>query len=390
VPDAKDKTVASAFAEELPRLIELPDDDFPVEERVVVTSGKTPYVRFDRNDYSVPHTHVCRALTVLASDDRVRVVDPEAPTEILADHKRSFDRDQRIEHEGHVRALVEEKRRAHQSRGFDRLFSAAPSTRTMMERLAERGANLGAATSGLLQLLDRVAPNCSSAPSPRSSLGISCSPAPCTSRSTVCGTRPASRRRSRCPSPTTRARTRRCARTRYRPTTGSTPKTTEGPMATADKLPETLKRLRLFGLLARIEEVRNKPWLEEVVAIEFEEKTRRSLAHRQHLAGIGAFKPVSSFDWKWPRKIDRPLIEELFTLGFIAEGANVVLLGPNGVGKTMILRNLADRALNAGHHVVVRTASDLLADLIKQESSVARARRLAAYVRAHLLCIDSC
>lgn len=152
-------------------------------------------------------------------------------------------------------------------------------------------------------------------------------------------------------------------------------------MASADKLPETLKRLRLFGLLARIEEVRDKPWLEEVVAIELEEKTRRSLAHRQHLAGIGAFKPVSSFDWKWPRKIDRPLIEELFTLGFIGEGANVV-------GKTMLLRNLADRALNAGHHVVVRTASDLLADLIKQESSVARARRLAAYVRAHLLCID--
>jgi len=54
----------------------------------------------------------------------------------------------------------------------------------------------------------------------------------------------------------------------------------------------------------------------------------------------------------------------------------------------MLLRNIADRALNAGHHVVVRTASDLLADLIKQESSVARARRLAAYARAHLLCID--
>lgn len=159
-------------------------------------------------------------------------------------------------------------------------------------------------------------------------------------------------------------------------------------MIPSDKLPDTLKRLRLFGLLARIDEIRNKPWLEEVLAIELEEKTRRSLAHRQHLAGIGAFKSVSSFDWKWPRKIDRPLIEELFTLGFIAEGANVVLLGPNGVGKTMLLRNIADRALNAGHHVVVRTASDLLADLIKQESSVARARRLAAYVRAHLLCID--
>ena len=55
-----------------------------------------------------------------------------------------------------MRALVEEKRRAHQSRGFDRLFTAVPSARTMMERLADRGENLGAATSGLLQLLDRI------------------------------------------------------------------------------------------------------------------------------------------------------------------------------------------------------------------------------------------
>lgn len=74
-------------------------------------------------------------------------------------------------------------------------------------------------------------------------------------------------------------------------------------MATADTLPEALKRLRLFGLLARIEEIRNKR-LEEVLAIELEEQTRRSLAHRQHPAGIRPFKPVSSFDWNWPRKID--------------------------------------------------------------------------------------
>ena len=159
-------------------------------------------------------------------------------------------------------------------------------------------------------------------------------------------------------------------------------------MSAEDTLAVTLKRLRLFGLLARIDEIRGKPWLEEVLAIELDEKTRRSLAHRRHIAGIGVFKPISSFDWKWPRKIDRALVDELFSLDFIREGANVVLLGPNGVGKTMLLRNLADRALHAGHAVVVRSASDLLADLIKQESSEARARRLANYVRAHLLCID--
>ena len=158
--------------------------------------------------------------------------------------------------------------------------------------------------------------------------------------------------------------------------------------ATDDELEATLQKLRLFGLLARLDEIRNKPWLKEVIAIELEEKTRRSLAHRNHIAGIGPFKPVSSFDWKWPRKIDRALVEELFDLDFVREGANVVLLGPNGVGKTMLLRNLADRALQAGHAVVVRAASDLLADLTKQESTAARMRRLTAYVRPHLLCID--
>lgn len=156
VPDQKDKTVAEAFFDDKAAMIPLAEDEFPVEERVEVRVGKTPYVRFDRNDYSVPHTHVQRSLTVVATEERVRIVDPEKPIEVLADHGRTFDRDQRVEQEGHVRALVEEKRRAHQSRGFDRLFAAVPSSRAMMEKLADRGDNLGAATSGLLQLLDRV------------------------------------------------------------------------------------------------------------------------------------------------------------------------------------------------------------------------------------------
>ncbi len=156
VPDQKDKTVEGAFAEDKAMMIVLAEDEYPVEECLEVRVGKTPYLRFDKNDYSVPHTHVQRSLSVIASDERVRVVDPEVPNIVIADHPRTFDRDQRIEQEGHVRALVEEKRRAHQSRGFDRLFSVVPAARTMMEKLAERGENLGGATSGLLQLLDRI------------------------------------------------------------------------------------------------------------------------------------------------------------------------------------------------------------------------------------------
>ena len=156
VPDQKDKTVAEAFFDDKAAMIPIAEDEFPVEERVEVRVGKTPYVRFDKNYYSVPHTHVQRSLTVIATEERVRIVDPETPQTVLADHRRTFDRDQRVEQDGHLRALVEEKRRAHQSRGFDRLFSVVPSARTLMDRLADRGENLGAATSGLLQLLDRV------------------------------------------------------------------------------------------------------------------------------------------------------------------------------------------------------------------------------------------
>jgi DNA replication protein DnaC len=159
-------------------------------------------------------------------------------------------------------------------------------------------------------------------------------------------------------------------------------------MTTSSDLQDALKRLRLFGCLARFAELENEPWLARLVQLETEERTRRSLENRTRLAGLGSFKELCDFDWAWPKKIDRVLVEELFTLRFIAEGANVVLLGPNGVGKTMLLKNLARRALHEGHPVLVRSASDLLADLAGQESSVARARRLRAYVQPAILCID--
>ena len=77
---------------------------------VAVSVGKTPYVRFDLNDYSVPHTHVRRVLTVLADPHEVRVVDGAT---VLACHPRSYDRDAQIELPGHVEALVRaEARRA--------------------------------------------------------------------------------------------------------------------------------------------------------------------------------------------------------------------------------------------------------------------------------------
>jgi DNA replication protein DnaC len=162
-------------------------------------------------------------------------------------------------------------------------------------------------------------------------------------------------------------------------------------MKTSESHPELrqrLQRLGMFGLLACCEDIATKPWLNELLAIEEAERQRRSLDRRLHAARIGAFKAIADFDWNWPKKVDRTAVEELFSLSFVEDGTNVILLGPNGLGKTMILRNLAHSALVAGHTVSVTSASDMLAELARQESSAALARRLRRFISPKLLCID--
>ena len=127
-PEDLGRSVREVFAEEAPRLMPLPDNPTPLLEQVAVSVGKTPYVRFDLNDYSVPHTNVHRTLTVLADPREVRVVDRGA---LLACHRRSYDRDAQIEQPGHVAALVEQKRAARQHRATDRLVHAAPASQTL-------------------------------------------------------------------------------------------------------------------------------------------------------------------------------------------------------------------------------------------------------------------
>jgi DNA replication protein DnaC len=155
-----------------------------------------------------------------------------------------------------------------------------------------------------------------------------------------------------------------------------------------EQIRETLRRMRLHGLLSLWDEIKHEPWLQRLVEVEQQERARRSLENRTRLASLGSFRPLADFDWGWPRKIDRPLCDDLMTLRFMAESCNVVLFGPNGVGKTLLMKNLAHQALLDGCRVVYRGASDMLKDLATQESSAARARRMRVYVQPELLCID--
>lgn len=127
--------------------------------------------------------------------------------------------------------------------------------------------------------------------------------------------------------------------------------------------------------------------LEEIARTESEERARANLARRLSAARLGCFKAMADFDWNWPKKIDRPLIERALTLDFIAEARNLILLGANGLGKSMIAKNIAYQAVLSGHTVLFRTASELIADL-SCDSPAQRRQKLSRYGRISLLAID--
>jgi DNA replication protein DnaC len=128
--------------------------------------------------------------------------------------------------------------------------------------------------------------------------------------------------------------------------------------------------------------------LEHLVDSEQQERTRRSLERRLARARIGRFKPMTEFDWAWPKRIDRAAVEATLRLDFLAERRNVVLAASQGLGKTMIAQNIAHAAVLAGTHVLFTTAAQLLLDLGGQESTRGLARRLNHYATRGLLCVD--
>ena len=150
-PEDKDMAVQVAFEREQPSLLTLPDTPYVTEDREEVRVGKTPYVRFDLNDYSVPHRLVKKNLTVVATQTSLRIFDG---MEEVARHDRCWSKGQQIENPSHVDDLLAFKRQAKRERGVDRLCHALPEARPLLIHVAEQGGNLGSATSTLLQLLD--------------------------------------------------------------------------------------------------------------------------------------------------------------------------------------------------------------------------------------------
>jgi DNA replication protein DnaC len=159
-------------------------------------------------------------------------------------------------------------------------------------------------------------------------------------------------------------------------------------------------RLRALGLPITAEKLDDiiatatkKRWgplqlFEYIVAAEEQDRARRGLDRRMARSRLERFKSMADYDWNWPTAIDRPLVESAVRIDFIESARNVVLVAPQGLGKTMIAQNIAHQAVLAGYGVLFLSAAQLLLDLAAQESARALDRRLRYFAKVGLLVID--
>lgn len=149
-PDDRQISVFDKWQEEKPRLLSLPDHDFATDLVQAVRSGKLPYIRFDRNDYSIPYQFVGKSLTLVASEKTVRILDGK---DELAHHGRSYKSRERIKDDEHFAGLLEERRRAKSRSRRQELIDAVPELAEFYRQLTGQGRE-GVFTRRLSTLLD--------------------------------------------------------------------------------------------------------------------------------------------------------------------------------------------------------------------------------------------
>jgi DNA replication protein DnaC len=160
---------------------------------------------------------------------------------------------------------------------------------------------------------------------------------------------------------------------------------------------EMLKSLQLiypmenFEPLAR--EAARQSWghqnyLDRLLEGECQRREINSIARRVKNAHFPVPKALEEFNWNWPKKINRPLVQNLFRLAFLEDHSNVIFIGGVGIGKTHLATALGRQACEKGHNVLFTTAVDIVNTLAAAQIAHNLRKELKRYTRPDLLIVD--